>query len=179
MEGLAYLQKARESGDPSYYQKTEQALDDKYYETWNDKPVGGVLYPRAGTLGGCTAHNALIFVYPSLSDWDAIAEVKAMVKIPVIGNGDVKKVADIGRMKTYTGCDGVMIGRGAIENPWIFSGLDRAVVTRWSAGWPRPKRRWWPSSLHHRHFLLTIYCMRSQKGRYISRKNMASETGQA
>ncbi len=67
--------------------------------------------------------------YGGEANWDAIAEVKAMVKIPVIGNGDVKKVADIGRMKTYTGCDGVMIGRAAIGNPWIFSGLDREQVT--------------------------------------------------
>jgi nifR3 family TIM-barrel protein len=67
--------------------------------------------------------------YGGQADWDAIAEVKAMVKIPVIGNGDVKRVADIQRMKTHTGCDAVMIGRGAIANPWIFSGINREEVT--------------------------------------------------
>ena len=66
--------------------------------------------------------------YHGSADWDAIAEVKQAVKIPVIGNGDVKLVADIARMKQHTGCDGVMIGRGAIGNPWIFSGRDRDVV---------------------------------------------------
>jgi len=66
--------------------------------------------------------------YSGHSDWDAIAEVKSLVKIPVIGNGDVKRVADIARMKAYTGVDAVMIGRGAIANPWIFSGLDREQV---------------------------------------------------
>lgn len=66
--------------------------------------------------------------YGGQADWDAIAEVKAAVKIPVIGNGDVKTVADIERLKRYTGCDAVMIGRAAIANPWIFSRLDRDQV---------------------------------------------------
>ena len=66
--------------------------------------------------------------YSGNADWDAIAEVKTMVKIPVIGSGDVKTVADIQRMKQHTNCDAVMIGRGAIANPWIFMGLDRKQV---------------------------------------------------
>jgi nifR3 family TIM-barrel protein len=68
--------------------------------------------------------------YGGQANWDAIAEVKALVKIPVIGNGDIKRVADIARMIDYTGCDAVMIGRGAIANPWIFSGLDREQVSQ-------------------------------------------------
>jgi nifR3 family TIM-barrel protein len=67
--------------------------------------------------------------YSGSADWDAIAEVKTAVKVPVIGSGDVRRVADIGRMKDYTGCDAVMIGRGALANPWLFSGLDREQVT--------------------------------------------------
>ncbi|MBI5933153.1 MAG: tRNA-dihydrouridine synthase family protein [Chloroflexi bacterium] len=66
--------------------------------------------------------------YAGHANWDAIAEVKSLVKIPVIGNGDVRKVEDIARMKQYTNCDAVMIGRGAIANPWIFAGLDREQV---------------------------------------------------
>jgi tRNA-dihydrouridine synthase B len=66
--------------------------------------------------------------YSGNADWDAIAEVKSLVKIPVIGSGDVRTVHDIQRMKQYTGCDAVMIGRAAIANPWIFSGLDREQV---------------------------------------------------
>lgn len=66
--------------------------------------------------------------YSGQANWDAIAEVKASVRIPVIGSGDVKKVADIERMKRYTNCDAVMIGRAAIANPWIFSRLDRQQV---------------------------------------------------
>lgn len=67
--------------------------------------------------------------YSGDANWDAIAEVKSLVKIPVIGSGDVRTVADIQRMKQYTNCDAVMIGRAAIANPWIFAGLDREQVT--------------------------------------------------
>jgi nifR3 family TIM-barrel protein len=66
--------------------------------------------------------------YGGVADWDAIAEVRALVRIPVIGNGDVKTPADIQRMKAYTGCPAVMIGRAAVGNPWIFSGLEAHEV---------------------------------------------------
>ena len=66
--------------------------------------------------------------YGGVANWDAIAEVKAHVKIPVIGNGDVRKVADIKRMQDHTGCEAVMVGRGSMSNPWIFSGRDRDQV---------------------------------------------------
>jgi nifR3 family TIM-barrel protein len=66
--------------------------------------------------------------YSGNADWDAVAEVKSAVRIPVIGSGDVRTVADIQRMKQHTNCDAVMIGRGAIANPWIFAGYDREQV---------------------------------------------------
>lgn len=67
--------------------------------------------------------------YAGQANWDAVAEVKSTVKIPVIGSGDIKRVADINRMKNHTNADAVMIGRGAIANPWIFSRIDREQVT--------------------------------------------------
>jgi len=66
--------------------------------------------------------------YGGEADWEVIAEIKQAVKIPVIGNGDIKTVADIERMKLSTGCDAVMIGRAAVGNPWIFARLDRDQV---------------------------------------------------
>jgi len=66
--------------------------------------------------------------YSLPADWNGIAEVKQAVKIPVIGNGDVRRVADIERMKQLTGCDGVMIGQAAMGNPWIFQRRDFCAV---------------------------------------------------
>ena len=67
--------------------------------------------------------------YHGSADWDAIAEVVAMVDIPVIGNGDVHTVDDVKRMMAHTGCAAVMVGRAAIGNPWIFIGKDRNTVS--------------------------------------------------
>lgn len=66
--------------------------------------------------------------YQGQADWDAIAEVKAAVRVPVVGSGDVKCVSDIERMKRHTGVEAVMIGRAAIGNPWIFTRRERRDV---------------------------------------------------
>ncbi|MHB8875535.1 MAG: tRNA dihydrouridine synthase DusB, partial [Myxococcaceae bacterium] len=63
--------------------------------------------------------------YSGAADWSVIAEVKRRVKrMPIIGNGDVKTPADARRMLETTGCDFVMIGRGALGNPWLFRELN-------------------------------------------------------
>ena len=64
--------------------------------------------------------------YSGLSDLEIIKSVKDSVKIPVIGNGDVVDGATAKRMKEYTGCDIIAVGRGAMGNPWIFSEINSA-----------------------------------------------------
>ena len=59
--------------------------------------------------------------YDGRADWDAVADLRATVSVPVLGNGDVRSPEDIQSICERTGCDGVLIGRAAIGNPWIFA----------------------------------------------------------
>jgi tRNA-dihydrouridine synthase B len=96
----------------------------KIRKGWDDDQVNAVEIAKiiesegaaAVTVHGRTREE----FYSGTADWDIIRRVKESVSIPVIGNGDIFKPEDIKSMIDYTGCDGVMIGRGARGNPWIF-----------------------------------------------------------
>jgi len=62
------------------------------------------------------------------ADWTDIARLKETISIPVIGNGDIRTADDAARMLAETGCDGIMIGRGATKNPWIFQQIAAAIA---------------------------------------------------
>jgi tRNA-dihydrouridine synthase len=72
-------------------------------------------------------------MFSGRADWDYIARVTEALDIPVIGNGDVQSAEDVVRMRAHTDCAGVMIGRGAFGNPWLFRDA-RALL----AGKPAP-----------------------------------------
>ena len=73
--------------------------------------------------------------YSGKADWDIIRQVKEAVKIPVIGNGDVTSPEAARQLMETTGCDGIMIGRGAQGNPWIFR-FDSSIEVFFKSGNP-------------------------------------------
>lgn len=77
--------------------------------------------------------------YSGQADWEIIRKVKKAVSIPVIGNGDVTSGEKALKMKEETGCDGIMIGRGAQGNPWIFRDLLEYERTGQMPGRPSAK----------------------------------------
>lgn len=91
---------------------------------WNDQtrdPVTIALRMQDAGARAFTLHaRTRTQMFSGKADWDEIARVVEALDIPVIGNGDLESAADIVRMRDHTGCAGVMVGRGAFGNPWLF-----------------------------------------------------------
>lgn len=96
----------------------------KIRKGWDDESVNAVEIASVAASEGAaavTVHGRTREqFYSGAADWDIIRQVKAAIPIPVIGNGDITAPGDAGSMLEKTGCDAVMIGRGAQGNPWIF-----------------------------------------------------------
>ena len=90
---------------------------------WDDQHIYAVdnarAVERAGGAAVAVHGRTRKQMYTGKANWDVIRDVKQAVSIPVIGNGDVFSPEDAKRMLDHTGCDGVMIGRGALGNPWM------------------------------------------------------------
>lgn len=103
----------------------------KFRAGWDSEHINAeeiaVLAEKAGVAAVAVHGRTREQFYNGRADWQVIARVKAAVKIPVIGNGDILTVADGQRMLAETGCDGLMLGRGADGNPWLISRLQAAL----------------------------------------------------
>ncbi len=98
---------------------------------WNadniNAPEIALLAEKAGIADIAVHGRTREQFYNGNADWNVIKQVKEAVKIPVFGNGDILTAADGLRMLKETGCDGLMIGRGADGNPWIFKEIISAL----------------------------------------------------
>lgn len=104
--------------------KSKKPVTLKIRKGWDDKNIVTKEIAKIGEEAGV---DAIIVhgrtreeFYSGKADWNAIREVKEIVKIPVIGNGDVNSEESAIQMFEETGCDGIMIGRASLGNPWLF-----------------------------------------------------------
>lgn len=97
---------------------------------WDENSLNAVEVAKAIEAGGASAvavhGRTREQFYSGKADWSIIADVKNAVNIPVIGNGDVVDAASAAKLMAQTDCDFVMVGRGALGNPWIFKELNAA-----------------------------------------------------
>jgi tRNA-dihydrouridine synthase B len=104
----------------------------KFRKGFDEKNINGVEFAKEMEQAGA---DALVIhgrtrqqLYSGKADWEIIKKIKESVSVPVIGNGDIFTHADALRMLKETGCDGVMVGRGALGNPWIFREILQALA---------------------------------------------------
>ena len=110
----------------------------KFRAGWNDEEIVCVELARMAESCGLAAvalhARTREMGYSGHARWEWIAAVKDAVKIPVIGNGDIRSPEDACAMVTQTGCDAVMIGRSAPSNPWIFRQIQQYCAAMENAG---------------------------------------------
>jgi len=100
-------------------------LSVKFRSGWDFNSINALEFAQALETEGadfiCVHPRTRSQVFSGKSDWDIIAQIKKRANIPVIGNGDISSAEDALRMYYETACDSIMIGRGAVGNPWIFN----------------------------------------------------------
>jgi len=112
---------------------------------WDDDSINAPALARvlqdAGASGITVHARTRRAHYSGRADWRVIADVVDAVKIPVLGNGDVRSGEDAVAMLSETGCLGVMVGRAALGAPWIFDPMIAILDGRTPRGNPRPEER--------------------------------------
>ena len=141
----------------------------KIRKGFNDTCVNAVEIARIAEASGAAAvmihGRTREQYYAGAADWEIIARVKENLSIPVIGNGDIVDGASAEAILTQTGCDGVMIGRAARGNPWIFRQI--AAYLRDGTILPRPEKEEIKETIL-RHAKLQLDC----KGEYTGIREM-------
>ncbi len=113
----------------------------KFRSGWNADDLNyvefGQMLQSAGADFLCLHARTQVQMFSGQANWTHIAELKRNLSIPLIGNGDIHSPEDAAKMQAETGCDAVMIGRGALGKPWIFA----QVRQLWDGGDYRPVTR--------------------------------------
>lgn len=141
----------------------------KFRAGWDAAHINAVEIAKAAEAAGVAAvavhGRTRQQFYEGKADWSVIAAVKQAVQVPVFGNGDIFSVDDGLRMLQETGCDGLMIGRGADGNPWIFSELAAVLAGEQRPAVPTIDERLQQAAEH-------LAMLIDYKGEYISVKEM-------
>lgn len=152
---------------------TDLPVTAKIRAGWDEDSINAVEVARiceqAGAVAIAVHARTRMQQYSGQADWKIIGNVKRAVSVPVLGNGDVRSGADAIRMMDETGCDGVIVGRAAQGNPWLFGEIRAAMLGEsWQP--PTPEER---VNMVMRHFDLEVQLHGPRCGLLEMRKHIA------